>query len=70
MKALAEEVKKGIEEAGSECDLLQVPEALSDVVLAKMGAPPKPADTPITTVSTLTDYDGIMFGIPTRFGQA
>jgi NAD(P)H dehydrogenase (quinone) len=70
MKVLADEVKKGVEEAGCECDLLQVPETLSDEVLAKMGAPPKDPEVPIATVSTLSDYDGFMFGIPTRFGAA
>lgn len=69
VRLLAEEIKKGIEETGAVCDLLQVPETLSDDALAKMGAPPKSSD-PIASVDTLPDYDGIMFGIPTRFGMA
>lgn len=44
-----------------------VAETLSDDVLQKMHAPPKP-DLPIIKVDELTEPDGIIFGIPTRFG--
>ena len=33
-----------------------------------MNAPPKP-DFPIATADTLKDYDGFLFGIPTRYGN-
>lgn len=44
-----------------------VPETLSDEILTKMHAPPKP-DVPVITVADLSDADGFLFGIPTRFG--
>jgi len=48
---------------------LRVPETLSDEILGKMHAPPK-ADDVEATADMLTEYDGIMFGLPTRFGMA
>lgn len=65
---LAEEEKKGIEAAGGQADIYQVPETLSDDVLKAMHAPAKP-DYPIATLDTLTSYDAFLFGIPTRFGN-
>jgi multimeric flavodoxin WrbA len=44
-----------------------VAETLSDDVLQKMHAPPKPS-IPVIKVDELTEPDGIIFGIPTRFG--
>mmetsp|Transcript_13677 Transcript_13677/g.41358 ORF Transcript_13677/g.41358 Transcript_13677/m.41358 type:complete len:145 (+) Transcript_13677:102-536(+) len=67
--AMAEEVKAGVEEAGYEVELLQIPETLSDDVLGKMGAPPK-SDVPIADPKKLGEYDGFLFGFPTRFGAA
>jgi NAD(P)H dehydrogenase (quinone) len=34
-----------------------------------MHAPPKPSDIEIATAATLEQYDGILFGIPTRYGN-
>ena len=65
---LAEEEKKGIEAAGGQADIYQVPETLSEEVLTKMHAPAKP-DYPIASAETLTQYDAFLFGIPTRFGN-
>ena len=71
VKTMAQQVKAGIEEVEEmTCDLLQVPETLPAEVLSKMGAPGQDPEIPIATVSTLSDYDGIIFGIPTRFGMA
>ena len=50
IQKLAEAEKKGIEEAGGSATLYQVPETLSDDVLAKMYAPPKPSN-----IETLSD---------------
>lgn len=53
------------------CSLLQiVPETLPEEVLSKMGAPPKDDSVPIITADKLPEADGIIFGIPTRFGMA
>ncbi|KAI9279469.1 NAD(P)H:quinone oxidoreductase, type IV [Umbelopsis sp. AD052] len=64
---LAQEVQKGLEASGVTTKLFQVAETLSDDVLQKMHAPPKPA-IPVIKVDELTEPDGIIFGIPTRFG--
>ncbi len=70
IRQLAEEEKKGIEEAGGTADLLQVAETLSDEVLAKMHAPPKPTDIPVIDDPTaLEEYDAFILGIPTRYGN-
>jgi hypothetical protein len=41
--------------------LLQVPETLSDDILEKLHAPPKP-DIPVITVDALTEADAFLFG--------
>ncbi|KAK9744829.1 hypothetical protein K7432_018290, partial [Basidiobolus ranarum] len=65
---LAKSVKKGIEKSGNiEVTIYQVPETLSNEILAKLHAPPKP-DIPVITPAMLTEADGFFFGIPTRFG--
>lgn len=48
--------------------MVQVPETLSEEVLAKMSAPPK-SDVPIITPQELAEADGFVFGFPTRFGM-
>jgi len=65
---LAEEVKLGIESAGGEAIIYQVPETLPQEVLTKMYAPPKP-DYPIATPDDLKKHDAFLFGIPTRYGN-
>lgn len=48
----------------------RVPETLSEEVLQKMHAPPKAADIPVLNdPSVLTQYDGFLLGIPTRYGN-
>lgn len=70
IKALAEAEKKGIEKAGGTADLFQIPETLSEDVLSKMHAPPKPSDiTVLEDPSTLESYDAFLLGIPTRYGN-
>ncbi|KAF9010194.1 flavoprotein-like protein [Cyathus striatus] len=65
---LAESVKSGIESAGGKADILQVPETLSQDILIKVHAPPKP-DIQVASITTLTEYDAFVFGIPTRYGS-
>ncbi len=51
-------------------DRSRLPETLSADILAKMHAPPKPTDAPVLLdPATLEQYDGILFGIPTRYGN-
>lgn len=66
--SLAESVKAGLESAGGNASIYQVPETLPEDVLQKMHAPPKPG-YPIITPDILASYDAFLFGIPTRFGN-
>jgi multimeric flavodoxin WrbA len=66
---LAESVKAGVEKAGATATIYQFQETLPEEVLTKMYAAPK-KDYPIATPETLKEADGILFGIPTRFGSA
>ncbi|PLB41492.1 putative NADH-quinone oxidoreductase Pst2 [Aspergillus candidus] len=65
---LAEAEKKGIEAAGGKADIYQIAETLPEDVLTKMHAPAK-ASHPVATVDTVKDYDAVLFGIPTRYGN-
>lgn len=68
IRKMAEAVKAGVEEAGHQATLLQVPETLPAEVLGKMHAPPK-SDDPVVTLADLEAYDGILFGLPGRYGM-
>ncbi|KAF7714638.1 NAD(P)H dehydrogenase (quinone) [Penicillium ucsense] len=65
---MAEAEKKGIEAAGGQADIFQIAETLSEDVLAKMHAPPK-TSYPVVEPTDLLEYDAILFGIPTRYGN-
>ena len=70
IRTMAEAEKKGIEKAGGTCDVFEVEETLSEEVLTKMYAPPKPKDiTVLSDPAQLESYDGIIMGIPTRYGN-
>jgi len=66
---LAEQIVKGVQESGAEVTLYQIAETLPADVLAKMYAAPKRSDVPVVTAQDLVQYDGIIFGSPTRYGQ-
>jgi NAD(P)H dehydrogenase (quinone) len=65
---MAEAVKEGLVKAGGQASIYQVPETLSEEILAKMHAPPKP-DYPVFDVHDLPNFDAFLFGIPTRYGS-
>ncbi len=71
---LAEAVAEGAREvAGSEVTLYRVPELMPDDVLEKIGAKGAQqayAHIPIAETEALADADAIIFGAPTRFGNA
>ncbi|KAI9503983.1 hypothetical protein GGI25_000864 [Coemansia spiralis] len=64
---VAESVVKGLEKAGAQVGRYQIAETLSDEILAKMHAAPKP-DFPVIQASQLPEADGYLFGFPTRYG--
>ncbi|KAL9648882.1 hypothetical protein ABK040_003812 [Willaertia magna] len=70
---MAKEIAEGAKEVeGSEVSIKRVPETLSIEILEKMGAfqaQQSLVDIPIATTNELKDYDVIIFGTPTRFGQ-
>lgn len=58
--------------AGAEVTVMQVPELVPAEVLEKSGAKAARAafaNVPIASVDQLADYDAILFGTPTRFGN-
>lgn len=57
----------GVEANGCQVKIFQVEETLSPEILEKMHAPVKP-DLPIITAAQLAEADGLLFGVPTRFG--
>jgi len=71
MKTMVDTAKTSLEGAGVSVDVFQVPETLPSGVLKALGAPPKPADVmtiDYNFLETLPQYDGFLFGFPTRFG--
>ncbi len=70
---MAEAEAQGVREVrGAEAVLKRVPETLSRDVLGKMGALDAQKSfehVPVCTVDELADYDAIIFGTPTRFGN-
>jgi NAD(P)H dehydrogenase (quinone) len=54
--------------AGAEITVKRVPEIMSDDVAKRVGVKMDQA-APIATPAELTDYDAIIFGTPTRFGN-
>jgi NAD(P)H dehydrogenase (quinone) len=73
IETMAKKVQEGVNSVpGLKADLYRVPETLSDEVLGKMFAPKKNDEIPTLTydrVDELANYDGILFGVPTRFGM-
>jgi len=65
---LAEAEKKGIESAGGKATIYQIAETLPQEVLNKMYAPPKP-NYPILEPNDLAQFDAVLYGIPTRYGN-
>ncbi|CAL1709330.1 unnamed protein product [Somion occarium] len=65
---LAEAVKAGVEASGGSATIFQIPETLPQEVLTALHAPPK-ADYPVITPDKLPEFNGFIFGIPTRFGS-
>jgi NAD(P)H dehydrogenase (quinone) len=54
--------------AGTEVDIRRVPDIMTEEVARRVGAKLDQA-APIATVADLSNYDAIIFGTPTRFGN-
>ena len=68
IEAMAESVAAGVREAGAVAVIKRVPELVPEHIQAKAGYKlNQPAE--IATVAELADYDAIIFGTPTRFGN-
>lgn len=68
IEKMASAVAEGVREAGAEAVIKRVPELVPEEVAHKSGFKlDQPA--PIATVDELADYDAIVIGTPTRFGN-
>src|SRR5918911_2870677 len=68
VERLAEAVAEGARSAGAEVSVKRVPELMPREIAEKSGAKLDQA-APIATVDELPQYDAIIFGTPTRFGN-
>jgi NAD(P)H dehydrogenase (quinone) len=66
--AMARAVAEGARKAGAEVALRRVPELVPAEVAEKSGYQSEPS-VPVAKVSELAEYDAIIFGTPTRFGN-
>lgn len=68
IEKMARAAAEGAREAGTEVSVKRVPELVPEDVAKKSGFKLDQA-APVATVDELADYDAIIFGVPTRFGN-
>lgn len=68
IETMAQAVAEGAREAGAEVAIRRVPELVPADVAAKSHFKTDQA-APVATVDELAEYDAIVFGTPTRFGN-
>ena len=68
IEKMAGAVAEGAREGGAEVTIKRVPELVPEEVAKKSGFKLDQA-APIATVDELADYDAIIIGVPTRFGN-
>jgi NAD(P)H dehydrogenase (quinone) len=68
IETMAHAVAEGVRKAGAEVDVKRVPE-LVPVEVAKSSHFKLEQAAPIATIDELANYDAIIFGTPTRFGN-
>ncbi len=69
---LAQQIAAGVQDGGGKAQLRRVPELMSDEQLAAAGASDAMealSTVPLADVEELADFDGLIFGAPTRFGN-
>ena len=68
IERLAEEVAAGVRAAGSEATVKRVPETVPEDIARKSGFK-LDQKAPVAKVDDLANYDAVIFGTPTRFGN-
>ncbi len=68
VERMAKAVAAGASETGSEVDIKRVPEIVDDATLQKLGAV-RDSAVEDARVDDLPNYDAIVFGAPTRYGN-
>jgi NAD(P)H dehydrogenase (quinone) len=68
VERMAQAVAEGVREAGAEAVIKRVPETVPEAVARKSGYK-LDQEAPIATVDEMPQYDGIIFGSPTRYGN-
>ena len=68
IETMAQAVAEGVREAGAEAVIKRVPETVPEEVARKSGYK-LDQKAPIATVDELPQYDGILFGTGTRYGN-
>ncbi len=68
IEKMAQAVAEGAREAGAQVDIKRVPELVPEDVARKSGFK-LDQTAPIATVDDLPNYDAIVFGVPTRYGN-
>jgi multimeric flavodoxin WrbA len=65
---MAKAVAEGVRETGAECALKRVPELVPEEMAKKSGYK-LDQEAPVASVAELADYDAVLFGTPTRYGN-
>jgi NAD(P)H dehydrogenase (quinone) len=68
IETMANAVAEGARQAGAQVSVKRVPELVPEAIARSSGIKLEQA-APIATVDELPDYDAILFGTPTRFGN-
>jgi NAD(P)H dehydrogenase (quinone) len=68
IEKMSEAVAEGAREAGAQVDVKRVPETVPEEVARKMGFK-LDQKAPVAKVDELAQYDAIVFGTPTRYGN-
>ncbi|MGE5094293.1 MAG: NAD(P)H:quinone oxidoreductase [Betaproteobacteria bacterium] len=68
IERMAEEVAAGVRDAGAEAIVKRVPETVPAEIAKKSGFKLE-QKAPVATVEELAEYDAVIFGTPTRFGN-
>ncbi len=68
IEQMAEAVAAGVRDAGSQAIVKRVPETVPEDVARKAGFK-LGQKAPVATVEELADYDAVIFGTPTRYGN-